>query len=274
MENLFVNRFKSIVFILTIVLIFISCSLTSFADSVTRPVSIINITETNNGGTIIINRGTVVNLTLNSNPTTGYEWSYINTPDKNILNELEHTFISSAKEPNIAGAGGYDIWKYEAIKPGKTTISMKYSRSWENNPAVKTFLLNVVIQDDLVPNQSKVQVTPSISINDTKVKMNLSVLNNSENYISISHRTSQKSDFTLLDSSKKELYRWSKNFMFLDVLTYTTINPGTTCDFTIIDTIKKDILDNAVYMKGYITGTSNDFKIDPNGYEVNIYKIK
>jgi hypothetical protein len=60
--------------------------------------------------------------------------------------------------------------------------------------------------------------------------------------------------------------------MFTMALTQTAVEPGKSVEFTA--EAGKDIYDaiqgKTVYLRGYITGTSEDFAINPDGYEARI----
>jgi len=86
-------------------------------------------------------------VTLCSNPTTGFLWSesaQIN--DQTILQQTGHRFEGPEAE-NIIGGAGKEIWTFKALKKGTSTISMEYSRPWEQGvePA-KTFTLTVIVK--------------------------------------------------------------------------------------------------------------------------------
>ncbi len=86
-------------------------------------------------------------VTLFSNPTTGFLWSesaQIN--DQTILQQTGHRFEGPEAE-NIIGGAGKEIWTFKALKKGTSTISMEYSRPWEQGvePA-ETFTLTVIVK--------------------------------------------------------------------------------------------------------------------------------
>lgn len=76
----------------------------------------------------------IFEIKLESNPTTGYEWFSIF--DSNSLKLVNETYISDYPyvpyEPIICGSGGHQIFKFKALKTGKTDITMAYVRPWEN----------------------------------------------------------------------------------------------------------------------------------------------
>lgn len=83
-------------------------------------------------------------VTLESNKTTGYEWQLAKPLDRNTLKFVSSKYV--AGDSNLIGAGGKEEWTFMALKPGKTTISLKYVRPWEKDaPPAKKVTFVVVI---------------------------------------------------------------------------------------------------------------------------------
>lgn len=80
------------------------------------------------------------NITLDSNPTTGYSWTV----------DFDHEYLSGGTEiynandtiqPVRVGSGGKQIFTFTPIQKGETTITAVYKRPWEDSVAEeKTFL--------------------------------------------------------------------------------------------------------------------------------------
>lgn len=119
-----------------------------------------------------------------------------------------------------------------------------------------------------------VKIEPGCAVKDNKFVMTLSITNNSDAAVTFRHGSGQKYDFVLLDSNGDELYRWSKGKFFTMALTSTTVAPGETVTFTESLDLEanKDIIDKAASMKAYIAGQSDDFTINPEGYEIKVQK--
>ncbi len=75
--------------------------------------------------------GQYIEYRVYENVTTGYMWSLDHKLNhfnaKATYKPLEPT------DPPIVGAGNDKNFIFTAIKPGKETIQMKYSRTWENS---------------------------------------------------------------------------------------------------------------------------------------------
>ncbi len=75
--------------------------------------------------------GEGLTVTLGSNPTTGFQWSEdAKISDESVIKQVSHKFMGPGidKPP---GTPGEEVWIFEALKKGTTTISMEYSRPWE-----------------------------------------------------------------------------------------------------------------------------------------------
>ena len=122
-------------------------------------------------------------VTLESNPTTGFEWELVEItnepeeptpqeeaeepvtepeqdeaeppkpavytgelPEKTVLRHVDNKYVPPEAE-NIVGGAGKEVWTFHAEGSGKSTISMVYRRLWEEGvePA-KTFTLTVVVK--------------------------------------------------------------------------------------------------------------------------------
>jgi predicted secreted protein/nitrous oxidase accessory protein NosD len=67
------------------------------------------------------------NITLDSNPTTGYTWTV--DFDSHFLKENESY---QSRPPELIGSGGQQVFTFTPLRSGKTMISAVYKRSWEN----------------------------------------------------------------------------------------------------------------------------------------------
>ena len=90
--------------------------------------------------------GGSVTVTLCSNPTTGFVWSetaQISAPT--VLQQASHNFV--APEEGLVGAPGQEVWTFQALKKGTSTVSMEYSRPCEGGEKGEwTFALTVTVK--------------------------------------------------------------------------------------------------------------------------------
>jgi len=89
---------------------------------------------------ITANKSQEFTISLESNPTTGYQWIPIfNT---SIINLISHSFQPSTTK--LIGSPGTEIFKFKAINYGTQSLKMFYKRSWEKEPAEeRLFVVNV-----------------------------------------------------------------------------------------------------------------------------------
>jgi inhibitor of cysteine peptidase len=68
-------------------------------------------------------------ITLDSNPTTGYAWQA--RYEEGSLELVDRTFAPSS---DLIGAGGIETLTFRALKTGGTTLTLVYERAWEEEP--------------------------------------------------------------------------------------------------------------------------------------------
>ena len=88
-------------------------------------------------------------VTLCSNPTTGFQWSEAaQISDQTVLEQADHRFVSPQSEPPPPpGTPGQEIWTFNALNKGTSTVSLEYSRPWEGGEKGEwTFVLTVVVK--------------------------------------------------------------------------------------------------------------------------------
>lgn len=89
-------------------------------------------------------------IALSSNRTTGFEWSETATiSDTSVLKQTDHKFVppkGKDGKPPVVGASGKEIWTFEALKAGTSTVSMEYGQPWEGGEkGTWAFTLNVTV---------------------------------------------------------------------------------------------------------------------------------
>jgi inhibitor of cysteine peptidase len=97
------------------------------------------------GKQIVAVRGQQFSIALHSNPTTGYEWQP--TFDVGAVELKNHTFISDfpvTQQASHIGAGGTDVFTFEALRGGATSIKFDYVRSFESGSLNGTTYIVIV----------------------------------------------------------------------------------------------------------------------------------
>jgi len=89
-------------------------------------------------------------VTLGSNPaSTGFQWSEsAQISDQTVLQQTNHELVPPTDGLLLApGTPGKEIWTFQALKEGESTISMEYSQPWEGGTqATWTFNLTVTVR--------------------------------------------------------------------------------------------------------------------------------
>ena len=108
----------------------------------------VNIDASYNGQEVTIDAGKILVLILESNPTTGFSWELSEPIGENLLALIESRYESGADaETGLVGAGGTEVWTFETLTAGVTTITMEYSRPWDGGEkAAQTFEVSVTIK--------------------------------------------------------------------------------------------------------------------------------
>lgn len=94
------------------------------------------------GGSVRVGVGQVLELELKSNPTTGYSWQLVEVPEF-LVSEGPAVFTSGA-EADVVGAGGTEILRFEVTGEGNGVLLLEYRRPWEADvPAEEDFTLDI-----------------------------------------------------------------------------------------------------------------------------------
>ena len=70
-----------------------------------------------------INKNETFEISLKSNPTTGYSWKWIKNQSSKVLDSVNATFIPTKVAEGIVGSGGIEIWKFKGIETGSRTFN-------------------------------------------------------------------------------------------------------------------------------------------------------
>ena len=90
------------------------------------------LTEKDSGGTLTAKVGEQFTVSLESNPTTGYAWSFAAPYDEDVL-VLSSDRFANPEEKELVGAPGRRILTFSIVGPGKSGIRLEYKRPWERN---------------------------------------------------------------------------------------------------------------------------------------------
>ncbi len=90
----------------------------------------LRINEKNNGQSIDLRVGQGIDVVLDENPTTGYQWEIV-SPDKTVINQSAEPEFR--RDSDLMGTGGKKTFHFKALSPGETTLRLIYRRSWEKD---------------------------------------------------------------------------------------------------------------------------------------------
>jgi inhibitor of cysteine peptidase len=93
---------------------------------------------------VTTNPGRQFSITLDSNPTTGYQWKLAKPVTGTCVALVTNEFVRPKSK--LTGAPGKEVWKFKALTSGEAEIELQYVRPWDNGvePARKTNLTVVV----------------------------------------------------------------------------------------------------------------------------------
>lgn len=88
--------------------------------------------------------GDTLTIKLTSNPSTGFSWAKPE-PVAHLSLVSSRSERGSSTQP---GASGFQIFTYEATRPGDATLALNYLRPFEKNtPPARTFHLTLTIEE-------------------------------------------------------------------------------------------------------------------------------
>lgn len=70
-------------------------------------------------------------LKLDSNPTTGYYW-YLKDIDASKIDQLSEDYHADPAPEGLTGSGGHQMFVFEALAKGRSTLVLSYERSPED----------------------------------------------------------------------------------------------------------------------------------------------
>ncbi len=101
--------------------------------------------------------GGIFYLSLASNPTTGYEWMVASGGGDQIIKKTGSSYRPhDALDLALAGQGGRQYWRFQAVQEGSTDLQLQYVRPWESVQPQQKYNLKVIVSPALTS-------TPSLS---------------------------------------------------------------------------------------------------------------
>ena len=90
--------------------------------------------------------GTNIEIYLESNPTTGYDWEIIQF-DSTIFSFNSELYIANSVTEKKIGSGGNKKYTFKAVKSGSAQLLFQYKRPFEiESASSKTFSVEIVVR--------------------------------------------------------------------------------------------------------------------------------
>jgi inhibitor of cysteine peptidase len=127
--------------ILLVTVFLVQCQSTDKRGDDTGPIV---LTIEDSGRTVTLPWSKVVRITLESNPSTGYDW-YVTDLDETMVEEPEKI----QEEPSSAkrGAPIMETFVIKGKKPGQTHLKLAYFRVWEGaDTAINHFEVTLILE--------------------------------------------------------------------------------------------------------------------------------
>ena len=105
---------------------------------------VITVSERDQGRTITLARGTLLEVRLDSAPGTGYRWETA-VQEPSPLRLIETRYVPLADDKRVGGQQT-QLFRFEAAQAGEAELKLQYRRPWERDtPPVRTWSLTVVV---------------------------------------------------------------------------------------------------------------------------------
>ena len=103
----------------------------------------ITVSEPQAGSSVALQVGDTLEVSLESNPTTGYSWSVVQADPAILQSAGDPVFQPSS---GLMGAGGTVTHRFTTVGAGETTLKLIYARLFEPKFApLKTYTVTVVV---------------------------------------------------------------------------------------------------------------------------------
>jgi inhibitor of cysteine peptidase len=104
----------------------------------------LNLSEKDAGSTVQLRAGDTLEVVLEGNPTTGYQWE-VGAGDTAVIKQVGEAQFQP--DTSAIGSPGKITLRFTAVAAGQTALKLIYHRPFEQNvPPVKTFEVTVVVK--------------------------------------------------------------------------------------------------------------------------------
>ncbi len=105
------------------------------------------LSEKDAGKSFELYKGSLIEIRLEGNPTTGYAWAASPSTDNDLVLKVLDDSGYIASQPALTGSGGTFVFKYMAANPGTARLVFGYARSWETVPPIQTWTATIKVND-------------------------------------------------------------------------------------------------------------------------------
>ncbi len=103
------------------------------------------LSEGDSGRAVSLSEGQDLFVTLTSNASTGYSWSYQSSTSGVVGPVGEVEYIQDG--PAMPGAGGRERFRFTALRAGRTSLAFQYRQQWDaSSPVQESATFEVVVQ--------------------------------------------------------------------------------------------------------------------------------
>jgi predicted secreted protein len=96
---------------------------------------------------IVVKVGEEFTIKLQSNHTTGYEWMLVEEFESAPIEFVDKEYITKKAPKMMTGVGGFEYWKFKAVKKGLMILKMKEARpSDPSGPASVSLAFNIEVK--------------------------------------------------------------------------------------------------------------------------------
>lgn len=111
-----------------------------------RLLQVVKLTQNAEGKVLTMEKGSLMAIRLDSNPSTGYGWQMqLDKAQEGRLVKVGSSFIMPKAGDQRVGTPGSEITFYAAREAGTYKVTMAYGRPWEKRP-VNSFAFTVIVK--------------------------------------------------------------------------------------------------------------------------------
>lgn len=105
----------------------------------------LELTAADAGTPVRVAAGQPIEITLESNASTGYRWNLVAEPDPAVLKLSSSEYVQPTTADTV-GSAGTEVWRFEAVSPGTTSLRLAYFRPFEPENVGREFQLDVTVR--------------------------------------------------------------------------------------------------------------------------------